>query len=69
MYGCDVRRCPAVVQADFCKHGSLAVPDGDAVVGVINKLMARCPWDLVVLSQDYHPKGAWSWQWLLIFPI
>lgn len=44
------------VQNDFCKRGSLAVPDGDAVIGTINSLMARSPWDLVVFSQDFHPR-------------
>ena len=43
------------VQNDFCDGGSLAVPDGDAVVPVINRLRARCTWDVVVLTQDWHP--------------
>ena len=45
-------------QNDFCKGGALAVPDGDDVVPAINKLRAAVPFDLVVLTQDYHPKGA-----------
>jgi len=42
------------VQNDFCPGGALAVPDGDAVVPVINGLIARFP--SVVASQDWHPR-------------
>ncbi len=41
------------VQNDFCPGGSLAVPGGDNVVPVINRLMGRFP--LVVASKDWHP--------------
>ncbi|MFH1922889.1 MAG: bifunctional nicotinamidase/pyrazinamidase, partial [Planctomycetota bacterium] len=41
------------VQNDFCPGGSLAVPEGDRVVPVINRLQAR--FDLVVATQDWHP--------------
>lgn len=41
------------VQNDFCPGGALAVPNGDAVVPVINGLMAQFP--LVVASKDWHP--------------
>ncbi|MBK1624050.1 bifunctional nicotinamidase/pyrazinamidase [Afifella marina] len=43
------------VQNDFCPGGALAVPDGDAVVPVINALMPR--FQHVVLTQDWHPAG------------
>jgi nicotinamidase/pyrazinamidase len=43
------------VQNDFCPGGALAVPDGDAVVPVINRLAARFPH--VLLTQDWHPPG------------
>lgn len=43
------------VQNDFCPGGALAVPDGDAVVPVINRLIDR--FDHVVLTQDWHPPG------------
>jgi nicotinamidase/pyrazinamidase len=43
------------VQNDFCPGGALAVPLGDAVVPVINKMSAR--FDSVVLTQDWHPAG------------
>ncbi len=42
------------VQNDFCPGGTLAVPDGDKVVPVINRLMDEFP--LVVASKDWHPK-------------
>ena len=41
------------VQNDFCPGGSLAVPKGDAVVGVINDLAPR--FRTVVATQDSHP--------------
>ncbi len=43
------------VQNDFCKNGSLAVPDGDAVVPPINS--AARAFSNVVLTQDWHPAG------------
>src|SRR4051794_25850624 len=43
------------VQNDFCGGGALAVPDGDAVVPVINRLSER--FDHIVLTQDWHPRG------------
>ena len=41
------------VQNDFCPGGALAVPDGDAVVPVINALARR--FAHVLLTQDWHP--------------
>jgi nicotinamidase/pyrazinamidase len=41
------------VQNDFCAGGALAVPDGDAVVAPINRLMAQ--FAQVVATQDWHP--------------
>ncbi len=43
------------VQNDFCPGGALAVPKGDEVVPLINRLAARL--DNVVLTQDWHPRG------------
>ncbi len=43
------------VQRDFCAGGALAVPDGDAVVPVINRLATA--FDTVVVTQDWHPAG------------
>jgi nicotinamidase/pyrazinamidase len=41
------------VQNDFCPGGALAVPDGDAVVEPINRLIERYP--VVVATRDWHP--------------
>ncbi|WP_085315794.1 bifunctional nicotinamidase/pyrazinamidase [Derxia lacustris] len=43
------------VQNCFCPGGALAVPEGDAVVPVINALAPR--FANVVLTQDWHPAG------------
>lgn len=43
------------VQNDFCPGGALAVPDGDAVVGVINRLTQL--FEHVIAIQDWHPVG------------
>jgi nicotinamidase/pyrazinamidase len=43
------------VQNDFCRGGALAVPGGDEVVPVINRLMAR--FSHIGLTQDWHPRG------------
>src|ERR671916_1497005 len=45
----------ADVQYDFLPGGALAVPDGDAVIGPINRL-ARA-FRHVVMTQDWHPEG------------
>lgn len=41
------------LQYDFMPGGALAVPDGDSVVAVANRLMPH--FDIVVASQDWHP--------------
>ncbi len=46
------------VQNDFCPGGALAVPGGDEVVPIINRLAAR--FRNVVLTQDWHPRGHFS---------
>jgi nicotinamidase/pyrazinamidase len=43
------------IQNDFCPDGRLAVPRGDEVVPVINRLATR--FKHVVLTQDWHPPG------------
>lgn len=43
------------VQNDFCPGGTLAVPRGDEVVAVINRLSPR--FATVILTQDWHPPG------------
>ncbi|CAH2604361.1 Nicotinamidase [Rhodovastum atsumiense] len=44
------------VQPDFMPGGALAVPDGDAVLPVINRLLAG-PFRHAVATQDWHPPG------------
>ena len=41
------------VQPDFCPGGALAVPDGDAIIPLINRLATR--FETVILTQDWHP--------------
>ncbi len=43
------------VQNDFCPGGALAVPKGDEIVPLVNRLIAA--FDHIVLTQDWHPKG------------
>ncbi len=42
-------------QNDFCPGGALAVADGDSIMQPINEMMAA--FDLVILTQDWHPEG------------
>ena len=48
------------VQNDFCAGGALPVPDGDAVVGPINRLAQELPF--VVATRDWHPPDHLSFQ-------
>src|SRR5882724_3182677 len=41
------------IQNDFLPGGALAVPDGDVIVPIVNRLQAAFP--LVVATQDWHP--------------
>jgi nicotinamidase/pyrazinamidase len=41
------------IQTDFLPGGALAVPDGDAIIPVVNRLQIKFP--LVVATQDWHP--------------
>ena len=43
------------IQNDFCPGGALAVPHGDEIVPVVNRLAKS--FDHVILVQDWHPKG------------
>ena len=43
------------IQNDFCPGGALAVPHGDEIVPVGNRLAGR--FLHVVLTQDWHPRG------------
>ena len=42
------------VQNDFCPSGALAVPQGDEIVPLVNRLAKS--FAHVVLTQDWHPK-------------
>ena len=48
------------VQNDFCPGGALAIDRGDEVVPIINELMDY--FDVVVASQDWHPKDSVHFQ-------
>ena len=43
------------VQRDFCPGGALAVPQGDEIVPVVNRLATH--FAHVILTQDWHPPG------------
>ncbi len=42
-------------QNDFTAGGALAVPDGDAIAGRVNELLASGDFGLVVATRDWHP--------------
>jgi len=41
------------IQNDFLPGGALAVPDGDSVIPIANRLMEDFP--IIVATQDWHP--------------
>lgn len=43
------------LQTDFCPGGALAVPDGDAIVPLVNRLLGDAA--VRVLTADWHPPG------------
>lgn len=43
------------MQNDFCEGGTLAVPGGNAIVPLVNRLIAHH--HHVILTQDWHPPG------------
>jgi nicotinamidase/pyrazinamidase len=43
------------LQNDFCPGGALAVPGGDEIMPLVNRIAARFPH--VLLTQDWHPPG------------
>ena len=49
------------VQRDFCPGGALAVPRGDDVVPVINRLLGLTDW-LTVATRDWHPADHCSFE-------
>lgn len=47
------------LQKDFLPGGALAVPQGDSVLPVINRLLHQ-PFNYIVATGDWHPRGHWS---------
>lgn len=43
------------IQNDFCPGGALAVPGGDEIVPIVNKLINA--FDSIIQTQDWHPAG------------
>lgn len=43
------------VQNDFCKNGSLEVPDANSIISLINKIRTNELFDCIILTQDWHP--------------
>ena len=43
------------IQNDFLPGGSLAVPKGDEIIPVVNKLQKK--FELIVATKDWHPKN------------
>ncbi|TCN36368.1 bifunctional nicotinamidase/pyrazinamidase [Sinorhizobium americanum] len=43
------------MQNDFCPGGALAVPGGDEIVPIVNRLIEAAPH--VILTQDWHTAG------------
>lgn len=43
------------IQPDFLPGGALGVPDGNAIIPLVNKLVPL--FELVVATQDWHPSG------------
>ena len=43
------------IQNDFLPGGSLAVPQGDEIIPIVNELMPH--YELIVASQDWHPEN------------
>lgn len=41
------------IQNDFCPGGALEVPDGDAIIPAVNRLIDR--FDIIIQTQDWHP--------------
>jgi nicotinamidase/pyrazinamidase len=45
------------VQNDFLPGGALAVPDGHAILAPLRRLMDSGAFELIVATQDWHPRG------------
>jgi len=49
------------VQNDFCPGGALAVPEGDAVIEPLNRLM-ELSWKTIIGTRDWHPANHHSFK-------
>lgn len=45
------------IQNDFCPGGNLAVKDGDKIIPLVNQLQKQKDYDLIIATQDFHPKN------------
>ncbi len=45
------------VQNDFCEGGALEVKNGEKVIPVINNLVKSGKFDLIIATQDWHPRN------------
>lgn len=48
------------IQNDFCQGGSLEVADAEQVIPYVNHLMKTENYDEIILTQDFHPEGHFS---------
>lgn len=48
------------IQNDFCHNGSLEVADAEQIIPYVNHLMKTGNYDEIILTQDFHPKGHFS---------
>lgn len=45
------------IQNDFCDGGALAIPFANNIIKPINQIMQLGNYDLVIATQDWHPKN------------
>lgn len=45
------------VQNDFCKDGSLEVPEANSIIPYINELIQNGNYNEIVATQDFHPSN------------
>lgn len=48
------------IQNDFCQGGSLEVADAEQIIPYVNHQMQTENYDEIILTQDFHPKGHFS---------
>lgn len=54
------KNCLIIVdmQNDFVNpHGALYVKSAETIVDKIHQLISNCSWDLIILTQDFHPQN------------